>query len=208
MIGIEKIKSLLPATVKEFNDIKPGEQASMAHQVKQELIEVLKIANKVGLVEGGLLYQMEEYRLYLLLDYDTFGEFLGDPYIGIKRRWAFELKAIFKKFVIQLQIAPKRLVEIHISKLGTLLPYVNADNVDELLSDAETLSKSDLKMKLLGKSESGGNGEGGVTDNRIPRGNYKLTPVSEDDVDNAEAIEFANCQIYKDDDGNYLAKVV
>ena len=69
--------------------------------------------------------------------------------LGIGRRKAYHLAQLDRSFHA-LGIAPDRLRRIGWTKLSLLAPYVDADNVHELLKLAEAVTAHELKMYLRG----------------------------------------------------------
>lgn len=69
--------------------------------------------------------------------------------LGIGRRKAYHLAQLDRSFHA-LGIAPDRLRRIGWTKLSLLAPYVDADNVHELLKLAEAVTAHELKMHLRG----------------------------------------------------------
>ena len=101
---------------------------------------------------GADIYEVFEKKLYLALGMSTFEEWLADPALGFERRWVYGLKDLYKQFVIERNIAPERLIGAGSGKLMEVLPAVRRGLVsaDEAISDAQSLSSGDLRIRYRG----------------------------------------------------------
>ena len=83
---------------------------------------------------------------------NTFEEWLAYPALGFERRWVYGLKDLYKQFVIERSMAPERLIGAGSGKLMEVLPAVRRGLVsaDEAISDAQSLSSGDLRIRYRG----------------------------------------------------------
>lgn len=126
--------------------------AANAHERHERIRALRNLAEQTFLVLGEELYYFEAERQYTLLGYDTFEEYLASPEIDLSRSLAFRLKGIYETFVLRLKVHPDRLLEAGSTKLDKIRPVVDADNLDDWLARAVTLSRSDLDRELDGKA--------------------------------------------------------
>jgi hypothetical protein len=94
------------------------------------------------------LYFFEKEKQYIEIGHPTFESYLADPDVDITRRLAFMLKGIYQTFVIEQKVQPVALLEAGTSKLEIIRPHVTEENIDDLLSQAKTLSRSDLRIAV------------------------------------------------------------
>jgi len=101
-----------------------------------------------NLLELGRLFKdNKDKKLYLLLGYDSFNEFLGDPEISLARSTVFSLIQIYEVFIQQLDSDPTLLRQIGHGKLQVIIPVVK-DDPKNWLFKAKELSRTDLKEEL------------------------------------------------------------
>ena len=96
-----------------------------------------------GLIVGALLKDCRDKELWKVLGYESFAAFLGDPEITMKRSTAYNLILIYEVYQEKMGLPVERLKKIGTRKLQIILPMVQTDP-DHWLSEAESLSKSDL----------------------------------------------------------------
>ena len=97
---------------------------------------------------GEELYWFEEKKQYKEIGHETFNAYLADPDVDISRIAAFKLKGIFQTYISELKVYPDILLQAGWTKLDVIRPFVNKDNVNEWISNAVTLSRGDLKIKI------------------------------------------------------------
>ena len=68
--------------------------------------------------------------------------------MDISTRTAYRLKAVYKKYVLDLGLEPLSLVASGYTKLSMIAEQVDSDNAAEWLAKAETLSRSDIIREL------------------------------------------------------------
>lgn len=98
---------------------------------------------------GKLFYENKENKYYKRLNYDTWTEFLGDPDIGYRESTVRGLMLVYRKFLLEYNVSKERLLLVGFSKLRTISPVVNEENVEELLDKGAVLSRSDLRLEVL-----------------------------------------------------------
>lgn len=132
--------------------------AEEAHQVDQRIR--LKVRQMRGLwVElAAELHDFHERKLWRALGHDSFEAWLNDPEFegDLGRRWVYELIAVYEQLVVERGVDPSRLQRLHVSKVREVLPAIrrNQAPLDDALSDAETLNRSDLEIRYRGVASS------------------------------------------------------
>lgn len=101
---------------------------------------------------GKIAKDINEQRLYIQHDYETFGEYIAS--VGLDRSTVYRCIQVYEKFVEEYGLGTKQLAEIGYSKLCDIVPVVDDDNKDEWLAKAGSLSRSDLIEEI--KAEKGG----------------------------------------------------
>jgi hypothetical protein len=118
---------------------------------KEQIHEAIYNVRANFLVLGKLLKENRDVGLWKL-EYDSFEALLGDPGIGLKRSTAYGLIQIVELYLDKLGVPADRVLAIGNSKLLAIASVVEADK-EGWLSQAEALSKSDLKIQI---AEAGG----------------------------------------------------
>ncbi len=158
--------------VREYGQMTQMERADIAHQKQQRIIELRNGIDNNFFLIARELWEINHFKFYKDYGYDTFDDFIDQPELKTERAWAYVLMREFELYIIDLQIPTRRLLDVGISKLNDIAPYINAQNVDEMLTDAEHLSRKDLKIKLKGESPlTGGN------ERLIQPGYYRMVEV-------------------------------
>lgn len=100
------------------------------------------------------LYEFHEGSMWTPLGYDTFEEWLAGPEIDLGRRHVYRLLQVYRDLVIDRHVPPEALTA-EVTKIDAVIPAIKKGRVgvEDALTDAETLSRSDLKEKYGGKRE-------------------------------------------------------
>jgi len=149
------------------------EEAEQAHKVYEEIELIHNSIQEQFLYMAERLYAVQEqewYRKYY--DYETFEEFLDS--LTIKRAWAYELLRIWRRYVVELNIDTKKLVDIGASKLAAMAGTITNGNKDEWIERADSpISVRDLKREIGVAREVGAP----RNDSPIEPGCYHLIPA-------------------------------
>ena len=114
----------------------------------KKIVSYRNLAVSTFLELGKELYWFEREKQYRDLDHPTFDSYLADPDVDISRRLAFILKGVYCTFVLEFNSASDALLKAGYNKLDVIRPYVDQTNVDDLLADAQALSRSDLRKQI------------------------------------------------------------
>ena len=110
------------------------------------------------LLMGGDLLHFYETELWRAMGFDTFGAFATAPIksggCGMESyRATMRYVAIHRRYVRELRVPEKDLVECGVYKLDVLMPHVNEDNAREQVEMAKTQSREDLEATLRNRPD-------------------------------------------------------
>lgn len=127
------------------------EKADRAFELQKEVVTGSLSARRAWVQMAAALYAIQSERLYELLGYERFTEWIATPEISLGRSQAYYLTSIYQTFVVEKGIPLDDLSYIEPSKLAETLPAVRSGaDVGEALADATELSRSDLRAKYRG----------------------------------------------------------
>lgn len=120
-----------------------------AHQLEREVVAGCRAIRQAWILLAGYLHEMQDGRLYRLLDCDSFERWLATPEISLSRSHAYALIGAYTELVVERGLDPELVGAIEASKLAETLPALRAGDVtaEEAIADAESLSRSDLREK-------------------------------------------------------------
>lgn len=103
------------------------------------------------------LYRFHQAQLWRDLGHQSFEHWLADPDLELERRWVYDQMAIYEQLVVQRGVDPERLKQLQVSKVREVLPAIRRGLVtlDEGLTDAGELRRSDLELRYRGKASDG-----------------------------------------------------
>ena len=132
----------------ERRELERENDASDAHNRHLHLVDLRNMGETIFLELGRELYEFERDRCYKALDFDSFNSYLASSGVDISTRTAYRLKAVYKKYVLDLGLAPLSLVAAGYTKLSMIAPQVDSSNAADWLAKAETLSRADIIREL------------------------------------------------------------
>ena len=97
---------------------------------------------------GRELFEFERDKCYQTLNYHSFNSYLASSGVDISPRTAYRLKAVYKKYVLEMELEPLTLVTAGYTKLSMIAEQVDENNVSEWIAKAETLSRADIIREL------------------------------------------------------------
>jgi len=106
---------------------------------------------------GKELYEFKTNNDFESLGYDCFESYVNSTEVNIGRSSAFRLIGIYLTFQVQLGVPPVGLLPIGLAKLEDIRGKIEKENQEELLAQAETLSRYDLRrwLKLRFRPDKG-----------------------------------------------------
>ena len=114
---------------------------------------ILDLKSRIGgdlLRLASLLTISHDNKYYKTLGYSTWEEYLGTPEISMSRFFAFKLMKVYEIWVDKFGVSPAKL-DIDIEKLYLTSTMATQENYEEVLEQARTLSRSDVKQLKSGK---------------------------------------------------------
>lgn len=104
---------------------------------------------QVWIALAGYLHEFYSERMWEHLGHDKFEEWLGTPEIGLGRSQVYALIEAYEELVVKRKVEEAVLAELEATKLAVVLPALRRGEVelDEALSDCESLSRSALREK-------------------------------------------------------------
>ena len=112
------------------------------------IVALRNLAEKTFLALGEELYEFDKNKQWEVMDYTSFNAYLASPDVDISSTVASMLVIVFKKYRLSLEFLPVKLLPVGYSKLYMLEPYVDESNVEEWVTKASVLSRSDLKIEI------------------------------------------------------------
>jgi hypothetical protein len=127
-------------------------RVNQAHKRREAFIE---IHQKSSLLELKLLYEIYKNKDWNVLGFDNFKDYCEAPVnsggLAISREWATQLVMVYQKFVIDLELDEKKLLDVSPRKLYKIKNIVTKENVDEMIEKIKTLSLEDLEFEIHNK---------------------------------------------------------
>lgn len=101
------------------------------------------------------LYEWDEEAGWSALGYESIGDWLSQPEIGMSRKTYYRSVQMWREFVVVRRLDPEKLLALDIGKVEVVLPALKAGRVDldDALSDAEALGRADLRDKYYGPDQ-------------------------------------------------------
>lgn len=115
----------------------------------QNILTLVRTRDVLDLKLGEELYYFYEAEGYLDRGHASFAAYLADPEVNLGFNEGYALKRIYKRLVLDLGLLPA--VMPSWTKLEAICPHITEENKDELLNDADTLSRSDLRKLMREK---------------------------------------------------------
>jgi hypothetical protein len=138
-------------------------QARAAWQVERKIaghVQTLRVT-WIRLAED--LFRFHKMQMWRDLGYQSFEQWLAEPYIELGRRQIFLLLDFWRQIVEVRGVDPRKLEGLNVSKVQTVLPAIRRGqvDVDKAISDAQTLTRDDLRKEYTGTDPMTGPQPGG-----------------------------------------------
>lgn len=122
-----------------------------AHKRREQFID---FSNKADLIKLRLAYEMWSEKDFKSLGFETWEEYCEAPLesggLSRSRSYMTQLALTYEKFVEQLGVPEEKVLEIGARKLYSFKDDVNAENIDDFMIKANTMSMKDLRMDIKG----------------------------------------------------------
>lgn len=104
-----------------------------AFDIWNKLIMAKQVSEALFIVQGRLLKEIRDDRLYEVLDYPNFTQFINSEEISFSREKAYLYIRIYEYFIETLKINPERVAEMSIARLGMMLPHLKKMDDEEAI---------------------------------------------------------------------------
>lgn len=124
------------------------DQASALHgEIKNRLADTSEAAWRLA----ESLYRFDEILGWKVLGYETHGEWLADPEIGITKNVYYRLVRCYRTLVVERSIEVHALSQLDPSKVEIVVPAIEqgARSTDSALADVRELGWRDLREKYV-----------------------------------------------------------
>jgi len=126
--------------IDKLNEVE-GREASESHQ---RIVELKYNINR-SLAQLAIFLKESRDKEYYLSYADSWTEYLGTPEISLSRSYVHKLIVNYEIWVQTYHVSPAKLDEIDSEKLYLTGMAANAENYEEWLEKAKSLSRSDIK---------------------------------------------------------------
>jgi hypothetical protein len=130
------------------------DRAKECFKIHQRVVEAIKDGKAALWALAEALHEFDEARGWQALGFETLGEWLADPEIGMRQSTYHNAIRRWRK--LSPKVEPKRLVGLDPSKVTIVMGAIarNETPLDEVLDDVETLGARDLREKYIGEQSS------------------------------------------------------
>ena len=122
--------------------------AKEAHERRESFIKLHTLSKGFEL---KLIWEMYKNQDFKSLGFENFNHYCEAPInsggLGISRSYAVQLYSVYQRFVEDLGVSEKDVMEIGPRKLYSIKDRVDENNVDEILERARSLSQRDLVLE-------------------------------------------------------------
>lgn len=130
-------------------------KADEAHERRRLFIE---LHTKSRFAELKLIYTIWKNKDWNVLGFERFSDYCRAPEesggLGISAAWGIQLAETYQKFVKELRMTEKDVLEIGARKLYQIRTVVSEKNLKDWIHRAKTLALDDLTKEVKGISES------------------------------------------------------
>lgn len=123
-------------------------QTTKAFIIHKQLVDLKHTVETSGLLMGKLLYEIQEQGLFEQLGYTTFEEYLADPELSFKRATAYNLKKMYKQWVLDYGYSVEELGSVGFERLLEAGKVATEETKEDWLVKARELSRSDLLTEV------------------------------------------------------------
>lgn len=116
-----------------------------AHNNYNHTVELKKVAITSVWELAKTLKECREQKYWEALGYQSFASYLAQPELDLNEHTVNNWITILNRFEENRVVLPEVL---DISKVALIAPHITPENADELITKAQTLSRSDLRAEL------------------------------------------------------------
>lgn len=182
--------------------------------IRDTLVNSLDVPDRLGVMQGELLYEVSKNGYWKewtyeddlsgeIKKYDSFEDYT-ERELEMKGRKAAYLISIYEKFVVQLGIPQETLRGLQWSKAKELVPVIDEDNWNDLLSKLPHMTMKEVKamVKKLKGVTSGHRESSSEPDEKMLRKSFSLTAEQAENLESA--LKVASALTASDKDGNNI----
>jgi hypothetical protein len=160
---------------RELTDQEWADWGDRARSIEHRVFEAIEGGRRALWALAEALYDFNEDKGWLALDYETAGAWLAQPEIGVRPSSYYNLVRMWRVLVVERGADSKRLEKLDASKAVVVLPSVvkHRTTIEDALADVEALPWRDLREKYR----------------HSPTEPASDVPMAEDDLEAAEVIE-------------------
>jgi hypothetical protein len=131
------------------NDARTLERAAV---LDRDIRRTCQGVRRVWIHLAGDLFEFHRDRCWELVGHDSFEAWLADPEIDLHPRHVYRMIQVYRELVEDRAVPIEQLESADVTKVAVVLPALKRGDVtpDEALSDASTLSRSDLQERYSG----------------------------------------------------------
>jgi hypothetical protein len=130
-----------------------------AFDVWKKLLLAKQASEALFIIIGKLLKAIRDEKLYKMLDYTTFNEFLHSEEVSFSRAKAYAYITIYEYFIQELELDEEKVAQMNISRLTMMIPILkkigNKEAVVEKIQEFNSLGHGDF-VDVVKKSRSKG----------------------------------------------------
>jgi hypothetical protein len=202
----------------EYEIDKDPAKVEEAYKEQEKIIGLIREAGLTMCELARRLIPFRDNKMWNILGYKSFQEWYQN--VGISKTTIYRAIDIFETFVLQFHIPEEKVYSCDIKKLDMLLPLknvvldgqsvMNKDNAEEWLNSAKELSQSDLIYEI-NRARKRPSVLEEIMESEVDLyvGTYVLVK-SDEDVSQLKRITNKKIpvELYRDDDGNYIVRLL
>ncbi len=124
------------------------------------LLSAKRNSDGLFLIIGKLLKDIRDEKLYLVLDYDNFSQFLESEELSFSREKAYMCIRTFEYYIEYLELDPERIGSISISRLSMMVPMLKKieDKTEQVkkIEEMTFLRHGDFVKEVKSKTNKNG----------------------------------------------------
>ena len=133
---LSKFKPNLPELLSDFTPDDDVSEEEYAFNVYKLLLTAKRNNECLFIIIGKLLKEIRDKELYLKLDYESFGQFLGSEEIGYSRESAYLFIRTYEYLIQHLQLNPDLVGKMNISRINMMIPVIKKIEEEQGMEEA------------------------------------------------------------------------
>lgn len=157
---VEPYTPQLPSLLDQFETDSTLTKEEYGFAVYQKLLLAKRNHEALFLVIGKLLKEIRDHRLYEVLDYDNFSQFINSDEVSFSREKAYMCIKVYEYYIEYLDLDPDRIGSMNISRLSMLVPVLKKieDRTEAVkqIEEMDKLSHGDFVREVKKKTNRTG----------------------------------------------------